>query len=235
MSNAYMWLGEEKVHFTGINEDPAFRPDLGYNKPRKNVDRWVIGEQWHLFDKADIVIAHNGDKFDQKKTQAQFMVHGLGPTAPYKQIDTLKEVRRYANFASNRLNDLGIQLGLGEKEGHSGMAMWFGCMAGEAWAWEMNKKYNVRDVLLLRDLYLELMPWIGTPGKVNPGGHAAAYDDGRPTVCPKIGCGGTQLIARAKRVQASGLRYTVYSCKKCGGYCQSRYADGRALDGPRVK
>lgn len=227
LSVAYKWFGEDDTHFVSIYQDPAFKPDIGYGKPKANVDRYVVARLWWLFDKADVLVAHNGDKFDIKKTQARMLVHGLTPPSPSKSIDTLKEVRRYGNFTSNRLNDLGTQLGLGEKEAHSGMHTWFGCMAGDAEQWRLMEKYNRRDITLLEDLYQELLPWIGTPGKANPGVNASVFlsGSGRPIECPKNGCGGTELNARGYTTTAAGLQYRRWQCKKCGGWSQSKFRD----------
>ncbi len=229
LCGAYKWLGSDDVHWFGINQDPGFKPDNGYQKPRPNVDRYAVARLWHLFDQADVLVAHNGDKFDQKKTQARFITHKLPPPSPTKSIDTLKEVRKHAAFSSNRLNDLAQQLSLGLKETHSGMATWFGCMAGEPVAWADMERYNRQDIVPLEGLYRELLPWIGGPGKANPAVNAAAFatlgDDGRPVACPKVGCRGTELSSRGHSISAAGLRHRRWQCKKCGGWCQSRYQD----------
>lgn len=227
LSVAYKWYGTDDVGFVSVFQDPAFRPDTGVGKLRANVDRFVVARMWHLFNKADVLVAHNGDKFDIKKTQARFMTYGLEPPSPYRSIDTLKEVRRYANFSSNRLNDLGAQLGLGEKESHSGLHTWFGCMAGDPEQWATMERYNVKDILLLEDLYTELLPWIGTPGKANPGVNAAAFRraDGGRIACPKPGCGGTDSIVRGYYTTAAGLRYQNLQCKSCRGYYRNKYAE----------
>ncbi len=236
LSVAYKWLGTDDTHFVSVFQDPKFRPDNGVGKMRPNIDRFVVGRLWHLFDKADVVVAHNGDKFDQKKSQARMLVYGTPPPTPYRQIDTLKEVRRYANFASNRLNDLGAQLGLGEKEHHSGLHTWFGCMAGDPVQWDAMERYNLQDIALLEDLYMELLPWIGQPGKANPGVNATRWaTKDRPVACPKVGCGGTKLQARGYSTSAAGLRHQRWQCLTCGGWSQSRFREREYGDGAKVK
>lgn len=228
LSAAYKWYGQDDEHFISVYDDPAFKPDYPWTKARKKVDRHVVARLWHLFDRADVLVAHNGNKFDVKKTHARFLTYGLTPPAPSKQIDTLTEVKRYANFSSNRLNDLGRQLGIGEKETHSGLATWFGCMVGDPGEWETMKAYNLKDIRLLEDVYRELLPWIGTPGKANPGPNATVYlnKEGRPIACPKPGCGGDHLISRGfLPPSAAGIVYQRWSCNDCGGWCQSKFRD----------
>lgn len=225
LCHAYSWYGSGKVQFSGIIDDPGFTPDTGYNKPRKSRDRWVVGELFHLLDQADVVIAHNGDKFDIRRINAQFMRHKLGPTSPINTIDTLKEVRRYADFGSHRLAEISVELTDHPKLNSGGLETWFAAMAGESWAWDKMEKYNIRDVEALTDAYTELMPWIGQPGRNNPGGNQRAWG----MTCPKMGCKGTKLVVRGHRVTATGLRYTQYRCSACGGYSRARYAEREDL------
>lgn len=88
---AYKWLGSSKTHVVALPDFPGYDPNV--------VDDFDVVEKLHdLFDQADVVIAHNGDSFDQKKTHARFVYHNMTPPSPYKQIDTKKVAKRYFNF-----------------------------------------------------------------------------------------------------------------------------------------
>ena len=209
---AYKWLDQDEVHWVGRNQF------------KRRDDREVVARLWNLFDKADVVVAHNGDRFDIKKAVARFMVHGFPPHSEFASIDTLKEVRRYAKFGSHRLNNLGASLGVGTKAAHSGLHTWFGCMADDPDAWEVMERYNRQDVVLLEEVYRELLPWIGSPRKANPGVNAAAYSDG--VTCPKVGCGSTKPpMLNGWMITAAGLRYRRYKCRDCRGHSRARYAE----------
>ena len=106
---AYKWLDEPATKVIAL---PDY--EQAYAEDPEN-DYHVIAALHDLFNEADIIIAHNGNNFDQKKVQARFLVHGFEPPMHYRQIDTLKEARKHFKFDSNRLNDLGVTLGLGEK------------------------------------------------------------------------------------------------------------------------
>jgi DNA polymerase elongation subunit (family B) len=54
-------------------------PDYAKYKPGSIDDKALCRELWELLDRADIVIAHNGDSFDIKKMNARFLIHGFGP------------------------------------------------------------------------------------------------------------------------------------------------------------
>lgn len=205
MCFSYKWEGQKAAKVIAL---PDF--DL-YGEDPEN-DREVVQALWDLFDEADVVIAHNGDKFDMKKANARFIVHDMGPPTPVHQIDTLKASRRYFQFNSNKLDNLGTHLSLGNKVTTGGFALWEGCMNGDGKAWNTMKKYARQDVDLLADLYYRLRPWMTTHPNL-------ALFDGRPDSCPT--CGHTDLMRRGYR-STKVAQYAQFQCKKCKAYCRKR-------------
>lgn len=151
LSFAYKWYGDKSITVKGI-------PDYGNSKS----DRELVSELWQLFDEADIIVAHNGDKFDIRKANARFLLHGLPPPSPYRTVDTLKVARSRFALNSNRLDDIAQALGIGMKESTGGAQLWRDCMAGDEAAWKQMKKYNKQDVKLQEAIYEELRPWMKT-------------------------------------------------------------------------
>lgn len=160
LSYSYQWLGEKAVHVRGLVDYPR------YDKERTN-DKLLMADLWKLLDEADIVIAHNGDKFDIKKINARFLFHGFKPPAPYKTVDTLKVARRYFKLDSNRLDAVAKYLNIGAKLPHTGINLWELCMAGDRKAWNMMKRYNKHDVVLLVAVYYALRAWMTNHPNVN--------------------------------------------------------------------
>lgn len=199
MSYAYRWEHETEVKVRALTDF------AGYDR-HPNSDKALIKTLWPLLDKADIVVAHNGDKFDLKKINTRFVIHGLRPPTPYKTVDTLKVARNYFAFDSNKLDDLGHYLHIGRKLPHTGFHMWERCMAKDREAWEKMKQYNVHDVELLSAVYYKLQPW----DKKHP-----AVNLGQRDTCPK--CGSDQ-------VQRRGFNFTLlskaqrYNCQACHGW-----------------
>jgi uncharacterized protein YprB with RNaseH-like and TPR domain len=156
-------------------------------------------------DGADIIIGHNADKFDIRKSNTRFVFHGLKPPSPYKTIDTLKIARKVFKFDSNKLDELGRYLGLGRKIPHTGFHLWHSCMLGDPKAWKVMKKYNARDITLLEDVYYILRPWATNHPNVNQG----------EVGCPKC---------KATNVQKRGFSYTLlrkkqrFQCGNCHGW-----------------
>lgn len=182
-------------------------PDFkGYRAGGRD-DKKLMAALWTLLDEADQVAAHNGDRFDVKKINYRFMVHGMKPPSPYKTIDTLKEVKKVASFDSHKLNELCRVLKIGAKVRTGGADLWFDCLAGDMKAWARMKKYNAHDVRLLKLLYLELRPWM----KNHP--NHALYTG--ITSCPK--CGSTKMQRRGSE-RTAARTYQRLQCQACGGW-----------------
>lgn len=157
-----------------------------------------------LLDKADVVIAHNGIKFDVRKINARFVSLGIRRPSPYRIYDTLRVARRHFAFTSNRLADLPDQLGIKCRKGSPGWDTWEGCLAGDVKSFEKLYKYCKQDVKVLEEVFRKLLPWqpLETFGI-------------RDGACPT--CNGTKLHSRGLYV-GSTETYTKYSCTDCGSW-----------------
>ena len=198
LSFAYKWLGEKTVKAHAL-------PDFRLYKKDKLNDTELVKVLHKLFNEADVIIAHHGDNFDIKKSNAYFAKAGLLPPTPYKTVDTRKVAKRYFRFNSNKLDDLGQYLDLGKKLPTGGIDLWFDCMAGDKKAWKKMVAYNKQDVVLLEKVYLKLLPWI--------------------TNHPDVGidldkcknCAGSNFMKRGISVQRNG-RYQRLQCSDCGAW-----------------
>lgn len=143
--------------------------------------------------------------FDQKKTHARFVYHHMSPPSDYKQIDTKKVAKRYFNFNSNKLDDLGEYFKVGRKVNTGGFELWKGCMEGDLKAWAKMKKYNKQDVDLLEKVYLRMRPWM----KNHP---SIAVVEELFDGCPI--CGGDDMQKRGFSYTKTGRRQR-YQCQTC--------------------
>lgn len=174
-----------------------------------------------LLEEADAVVHYHGTKFDIPVLNREFLLHGLKPPAPYKQIDLLKTTRNQFKFASNRLDYVCESLGLGSKHKHEGHTLWIKCMAGDKKAWKEMEEYNVNDVLLLEKLYDRIKPWIK-----NHANYSIYVDK---VVCPNCGSNSFQ---RRGFSYTSAQRYRRFVCKSCGNWFRSGKAEAK---GPEEK
>jgi len=185
LSFAYQWYPDTRIKVVSLRQFKGYAHN-------KNDDRHLVEELWKLMDKADIVVAQNGDAFDIKKINTRFLFHRMELPSPYTTVDTLKISRRVFGHPSNKLDDVCQYHGIGRKLPHTGKDLWFGCMAGNERDWRVMEKYNAHDVYLLRKLYDLVRPWAKTHPNVN-------IISRKPGACRV--CGGTRLHQR-------GYRYT---------------------------
>lgn len=178
----------------------------------------VIAEE---MDKADVLLAQNGDSFDIKILRWKMCRYGLPPLRPIQTIDTLKESRKVFRPASHRQDFKSHVHGLGGKADVGGFKTWVNiAMRDFGGDDELARKsvrkmvkYNKKDVLDLEGTYLtERAHYKGHPNRL-------LYDS-LAIGCPT--CGSKDYAERGYRYTMSGA-YRSYSCKSCG----KRFQDAR--------
>lgn len=214
MAVAYKWLGEKGAQVATL-------PDFDLWHHDHHNDQFLVERLWDLLDEADVVVAHNGDRFDLRKANARFLFHGMTPPSPYKTVDTLKIARRHFRFNQNGLDPLSEHLGLGRKAKHEGFQLWKRCMEypADVAAWNKMVRYAKQDVVLLEKLYLRLRPWAPTHPTVT-----TDLDSDRP-LCPT--CGSDRVQKRGQR-HSRTMTYQQYHCQDCGAWSRERLADRTA-------
>mgnify|MGYP001251458862 FL=1 len=179
--------------------------------PRDDFD--VVEELWQLFDEADIVVAHNGDKFDVKRMNTRFLLLGLPEPSPYRSIDTLKIAKRKFSFASNRLDYISKVTGGEGKLSHEGFGMWEKCLQGDAEALQNMQDYNDVDVLELERVYKILRSW----DHHHPNLGAFSKEE---IVCPV--CSSGDVTPTGKFYMTQTQQYPTFRCGGCGKISRSR-------------
>lgn len=205
MSISWKYLGENKIH---------------YMENRTSKDLRIVKKIYQLLDEADIVVAHNGQRFDLPVILGRGVVHGLTPPSPYFIVDTFQVARRELRLVSNSLANLCEELGLPMKQDHKkfpGFELWLECLRGNDEAWQEMKEYNIHDVVSLEALYLRLRPYIRNHPNV------ARVSESGEVACAK--CGSTNIQYRGYYYTAAGLCYRRFVCKDCGGWGRVRFSE----------
>lgn len=193
---AAKWYREREVFF--------------HRKPDGHAD--MVSHAHRLLDEADAVVHFNGKKFDVPHLNREFLLQGLTPPSPYKQIDLLKVVQKQFNFPSNKLAYVTKALGLKGKLEHEGHSLWIKVMAGDPVAWKKFERYNKRDVTQMEPLFDILRPWCPSLPNFN------LYGDEEQHVCPK--CGSPDLQKRGYAyTQVS--KFQQWACNACGAWSRS--------------
>jgi len=206
------WLDEP--HMMNASVDPS--------DPRDDFD--VVEALWQLLDEADIVVAHNGDKFDVKRMNTRFFLLGLPEPSSYRSVDTLKIAKRKFSFSSNRLDYISkITDGPG-KVSHEGFSMWKKCLNGDADALRSMQEYNDGDVIELERVYKELRGWD------NRHPNLGVYSDNE-MICPNCGSDDVESTGRFYTTQTQ--KYATYRCHGCGKI--SRFRSSTSVESPRTQ
>lgn len=193
LSFAAKWHGQKGIEFCSVYHD-GMQP--------------MLERAWALLEEADVVIHYNGTKFDIPTLNREFVRFDMLPPMGYKEVDLLRVVRQRFRFASNKLDYVAQELGLGAKTQHKGMPLWTGCMENDPKSWAIMKKYNIQDVKLTERLYERLLPWI----KNHPN-RALWIEDVDHPVCQN--CGSSHVQRRGIE-RTKTLTYQRYRCMACG-------------------
>jgi len=190
---SWKWQGEDKIYNLKWDKDQC--------------DKQMIYEFIKVLDKADEVVAHNGDRFDEKWIRKRAIYHRLPMRPNYRSLDTLKKAKAHFGFDSNRLDDLGDYLGVGRK------------LENEKGLWDKVVQFNNRkalqkmvdycdvDVILLEDVYTVMMPYI----KKNT--NFAVLKGGNKFDCPECASPHTHLVKTY--TTEAGTFKRVMECKSC--------------------
>lgn len=181
------------------------------DKDCKLFSEWEHGHQGMLeaihemMSFADAVLTYNGDRFDLRILQGEFLLAGLGPTPPCTSIDCLKAVRKFGFFV-NKLAYIGPLLAVGEKIKTEGFTLWTAVMAGDVKAQGRMSRYCKQDVNLLEKLYLKIRPFVlNHPHFGTVGGKQCGN------------CGSTHLQSRGSR-RTKAFKIQRLHCQSCGAW-----------------
>lgn len=143
---SWKWLGEDEVYTV----------DWGY---KTQDDKHVIDVFVDVLNEADIIVAHNGDRFDLKWIRTRAIKHGIEMLPYYNQVDTLNIAKKYFYFNSNKLDYISKFLGF-EGKIHTEPDLWDNVI--------LNKdldalckmiEYCEEDVRQLEKVYIALSQW----------------------------------------------------------------------------
>ena len=191
------WLGEDAIMSDVLTSEEVI----------EERDERIVFSIWSLLNEAQIVISHNGIKFDLPRLQSRFVINGFPPTTPYKQIDTCKIAKQQFGFSSNKLDSLASYFGI-ENKIHTDFYLWKSCLEGDESSLNYMREYNEMDVIILEKVYMRLRPYIR--GHVNIG----LFED-KANVCPN--CGSEEINEIVDKYSFNNTTITkLYRCSSCG-------------------
>ena len=187
------WLGED---------------DIVFSSSYKTTHKKMLQKIHKMMDEADAIIHYNGTKFDIPTLNKEFLLAGMPPPSPAKQIDLLQVAKKQFRFVSNKLDYVSQALGLGKKTEHMGHELWVRCLNKDPQAWALMETYNVNDVILLEKVYYKFRPWIKHHLNMS-----IFSEDG--IVCPN--CGSNHYQKRGFAL-TSVSKFQRMQCCDCGNW-----------------
>jgi len=197
------WLFEDKIISGCLTEEELKNDD----------DSRIVKDLWRLFDEANMIIAHNLNQFDEKRSKTRFFLYGLPVPSPYQNIDTLQHARRQFAFSSNRLDYLAERLGLPRKQS-TPPGLWKDVADGDYEALKIMDAYCQQDTYVLEEVYLTMRPWI------RPHPNMGLYALTTGTQCPS--CGGQDHTKLDNDYATYVNLYHAFRCDCCGHTFRSR-------------
>lgn len=143
------WLHDDKI----ISDVLTKREALTRNDER------LVENFWLLLNEADVVVAHNGKRFDIKRVNTRFWKHKMKKPSSYKVIDTLASVKSVFSLNHNSQNAVAKFLDIQEKL-DTEFQLWEDCDHGVTDALHYMVDYNEQDVRMLEEIYLSMREWI---------------------------------------------------------------------------
>lgn len=207
ISWAVKYLGASETFGEALTTEEALAED----------DSRLLRLLWEHLDNADVVVCHNGDKFDIPRVNTRMLLNGLMPPSPYKQVDTLLVARSTFGFSSNRLDHLATLFGIPVKLPTT-FDLWKECMVGNRVALDYMLKYNKHDVDVLEEVYLWIRPYI----KGHP--NLDLYVDSEKSVCPFCGHEHISEVPN-KYFYTQAVKYKIYRCEHCFGISRAKQGE----------
>jgi hypothetical protein len=201
---AAKWLFDDQVYSARVTLEEAVEHE----------DYSIMRELWQLMEEADVIVAHNGDKFDIRRINYRFAVNGFKPTSPFQSIDTMKVAKKAWGAPSYKQDYLNRDFGLKRKI-ETKFELWERCVTGDQTGLDDMLEYNQGDIFGLEDLYLTVLPWIRGPVNLS------MYVDNEKPYCPN--CLNDNLKTLSKPYRTPAGEYEAYRCMKCGTIMRNRY------------
>ena len=190
---SWKWENEDKIHNLSWDDDMN--------------DKQMIQEFIQELNKADEIVAHNGDRFDIKWIRTRAMYHRLPMNAYYRSLDTLKKAKAHFNLPNNRLDTIAQFLGVGAKVKHEGVKMWDEVQDNDRTALKDMINYCNGDIIILEDCYFVMQNYI----KHNI--HIGVNAGGEKYTCPA--CGSENVILYKNNFTAIGTIKRQMECNVC--------------------
>lgn len=177
---SWKWLGDEEIKYLKWDEN--------------HCDRELMEGFLKEYNKADMVVGYNNDRFDNRWINARAMKHGLEVNPFVRSFDIMKEEKKHFRVPSYSMAYMAEYSNVVHKQGHEGLLMWDMIQTGtpeqqEEYLQKMID-YNVGDIAATEELYMRMRPYFGHRM------HFGVYWGGEKFSCPDTGSTDVEFYKR---------------------------------------
>jgi len=197
------------VHWGWEGEDEVYNLDWGLDK---QCDKRLLKKFIKELNKADEIVAHNGDRFDIKWIRTRAIKHGLEMKHTYNMIDTYKIAKKYLNLHSYSLKEICKYYDLTLKIDAGGISTWDAIQFDKSQeALDHLLYYGDGDITSLKAVYYKLRPY------AQPNMHFGVYGGNEKFHCPE--CGALPKWNKTYTTRAGTIQHYM-KCRdsKCSTY-----------------
>ena len=188
-----------------VNDGDVKHVHWGNNK---QCDKKLLETFIKELNKADEIIAHNGDKFDIRWIRARAAYHNLEVRPDYRTIDTYKQSKRLFNLPSHKLSEVAKYFGLTNKLDPGGLQTWIDIVIHkDKEALDRMIHYCDGDIITLREVYKKIQNY------AKPTMHYGVLKGGEKFSCPS--CGSNHIHYNKSYTTAAGTIKHYVRCVKC--------------------
>lgn len=202
-------LGDKKIH----------TDKMRYSEIAEGDDSRITASLAKLVRDADVIVAHNGDQFDEPFLRGRLYANNQEPLGPTDSIDTKKLAARDFDLPHNNLDALAKIGNLGSKD-KTDLSWWTDIIEAPnktAFDKAMNRmlRYNKKDVVILEKVFESLRPHVKRLKRL--------YDV-VGVICTN--CGSSDLQKRGvRKYRTQASTFQQYQCNDCGRYFRHRMKD----------
>lgn len=195
---SWKWLGEDEIMY------------LTWDK--NHDDEQLMKDFLVEYNKADMVIGYNNDRFDNRWVNARAMKYGLEVNTFIRSYDIMKEEKKVFRVPSYSMAYMSKYSNVVHKQGHEGIHMWNMIQTGTPEEQDEYLKkmvtYNIGDIAATEELYIRLRKYFGH--RV----HFGALNGGERFSCPDTGSTNVELYKRT--ATPAGTIQIIMVCRDTG-------------------
>lgn len=182
-------------------------------------DSRIVKQFAEVLYRADVIVAHNGDRFDWPHLNGRMAIHQIDPIGYITKIDTLKLAKKNFNFTHNNLDYLGKIFGEGHKL-KTDWELWEQASRGSVPHLKLMEEYMIQDVNLLDRVFYRMVPYVDRLARLQ---ESVVIEEDICLVC------GSKNKQRRGTYRTQSGNFPKYQCQgqlpngaRCGRYRRGR-------------